>query len=267
MSKRGTHFFWLVLLIVAPSSGLVRAQQVDARQILQKVYEQTDFRSLEMRASLVIYDRQGHSEKKEFLYRHIHTNLGSKTRVDMIAPAEEKGVVLLTIQQQGLPDNSYVYAPAIDRVRSLGTQDRSARFLGSNFIFDDFADRNPGDFTYRFMGDSEKIDGHETYKIESRPIERGSSPYAYVYLWVAKNAPVIVYAQMYTAPGVLTRVLHATDLRHEGGAWGMRRIEVCTEVDDTRTVLAVQSVKINPYLDDAVFSSQSLGSAARAEKK
>ena len=272
MSKPRTHFFWLaflwlVLLVVSPISGLLHAQHVDARQIVQRVYEQAAFRSLEMRASLMVYDRQGNSMKKEFLYRCIHTTLGSKTRVDMIAPAEEKGVVLLAIQQQGLPANQYVYTPATDRVRSLGTQDRTGRFLGSDFIFDDFADRNPGDFTYSLISDSEKIDGQETYKIESRPVERGSSPYAYVYLWVAKNAPVIVYAQMYTAPGILTRVLHATDLRRENGVWGMRRTELSTAAEHTRTVLTVQNVKLNPSLDDAVFSSQSLGSATPVDKK
>jgi len=271
MSKPGTHFFWLVffwlmLLVASPISSLLYAQQVDARQIVQRVYEQAAFRSLEMRASLMIYDRRGNSQKKEFLYRRINTNLGSKTRVDMIAPAEEKGVVLLAIQQQGLPANQYVYTPAIDRVRNLGTQDRTARFLGSDFIFDDFADRNPGDFTYRLISDSEKIDGQETYKIESRPVERGTSPYSYVYLWVAKNAPVVVYAQMYTAPGILTRVLHATDLRREGGVWGMRRTEVSTAVEHTRTVLTVQNVRLNPSLDDAAFSTQSLGSAAAGKK-
>jgi hypothetical protein len=267
MSKPRTHFFlWLVLLIASPISGLLHAQQVDARQIVQRVYEQAALRSIEMRASLVIYDRQGNSTKKEFLYRRINTNPGSKTRVDMISPAEEKGVVLLAMQQ-GLSANQYVYTPATDRVRSLGPQDRTARFLGSDFIFDDFADRNPADFTYRLISDSEKIDGQETYKIESRPVEQGSSPYAYVYLWVAKNAPVIVYAQMYTAPGVMTRVLHATELRHESGVWGMRRTEVSTAVEHTRTVLTVQSVKLNPSLDDAAFSSQKLGSAAPVEKK
>ena len=267
MNKPGTHFLWLVLLVASPISGLLHAQQVDARQIVQKVSEQAAFRSLEMRASLMIYDRQGHSMKKEFLYRRINTNLGSKTRVDMIAPAEEKGVVLLAIQQQGPPANQYVYTPATDRVRSLGAQDRTGRFLGSDFIFEDFADRNPSDFTYRLIGDSEKIDGQETYKIESRPVERGTSPYSYVYLWVAKNVPVILYAQMYTAPGILTRVLHATDLRREGGVWGMRRTEVSTTVEHTRTVLTAQNVRLNPSLDDAAFSPQSLSSAGPLEKK
>jgi hypothetical protein len=267
MSKPRAHFFWLVLLVASPISGLLVAQQADARQVVQKVYEQAAFQRLEMRASLMIYDPQGHSIKKEFLYRRINTDRGSKTRVDMISPAEEKGVVLLAIQQQGLPANQYVYTPAIDRVRSLGTQDLAGRFLGSDFTFEDFADRNPADFNYHLIGDGEKIDGLETYKIESRPIDRGSSAYSYVYLWVAKNVPVIVYAQMYTAPGILTRVLHATDLRREDGVWGMRRTEVSTRVEHTRTVLTVQKVKLNPSLDDAAFSLQSLGSAVPVEKK
>jgi len=267
MSKPRGYFFRLVLLVATPISGLLHAQQVDARQIVQKVYEQAAFRSLEMRASLMIYDSQGHSTKKEFLYRRINTNPGSKTRVDILAPAEEKGVVLLAVQQPGIPANQYVYTPAIDRVRSLGVQDRNGRFLGSDFIFEDFADTNPSDFTYRLIGNGEKIDGQETYKIEARPVERNDYPYAYVYLWIAKHVPVIVYAQMYTAPGILTRSLHATDLRRERGVWGMRRTEVNTAVEHTRTLLTVQSVRFNQILDDAVFSPQTLGVAVPAEKK
>jgi hypothetical protein len=261
MSRSKAHFFSLLLLVAPPFPGVLHAQQVDARQIVQKVYEQAAFRSIEMRASLVVYDRQGHSEKKEFRYRRVSTNPGSKTRVDMIAPVEERGVVLLALQQQGLPASQYVYTPAIDRVRSLGPQDRTARFLGSDFIFDDFADRNPGDYTYRLLSDKEKVDGQETYKIETRPVDRGGSPYGYVYLWVAKNAPVIVYAQMFTATGTMTRALHASDLHREGDAWGMRRTEISTSAEQTRTVLTIQSVKLNLSINDATFSPENLTSS------
>jgi hypothetical protein len=259
MSKAQVPSLSLALLVGSLIAGSVNAQPIDARQIVQQVYEQAAVRTVQMRADLVIYDKHGFSRKKGFLYRRLKSDLASKIRVDLTAPPEEKGVVLLAIQQQKSPASLYVYTPATDRVRSLSAQDGSARFLGSDFTFEDFADRDPGEFSYRLIGEGEKIDGRATYKIEARPIEPGSSQYAYVYFWVAKDVPAIVFAQMYTSQGSLARVLHATDLRREGRVWGPRRTEVSTPAEQTRTILTVQNVRVNPPLVEGIFSPQNLG--------
>ena len=75
----------------------------------------------------------------------------------------------------------------------------------------------------------ETVDGHKTYKVEATPVDSSRSQYKYIYYWVAQDVPVILFAEMYDAQGRKVRVLHATDLKKEGGSGerGTRRCGRC----------------------------------------
>jgi hypothetical protein len=152
-------------------------------------------------------------------------------------------------------------------VRSVETQERSHRFLGTDFSYEEIGDRDLDDFSYRLIDDQESIDGRMTYKIEARPIDVSRSQYAYIYLWVAKEVPAIVYAQMYGANGVVARTLHSTDLHRVDGVWGARRTEASTPAGETHTVLTIHEVKLNMPLDESAFSPQSLAATVGALHK
>jgi hypothetical protein len=154
-----------------------------------------------------------------------------------------------------------MYVPATQRVRSVVPQERSARFIGTDFTFEDIAERVLDDFTYRLLGDAETIEGHKTYKVEATPVDRARSQYKFLYYWVAQDAPVILHAEMYDAQGRKVRVLHASGLKRESGIWGARHMEMSSVQDGTRTVLTIEEVKFNTNLDEKLFTPQGLEGA------
>ena len=111
------------------------------------------------------------------------------------------------------------------------------------------------------IGAGEIVDGHKTYKVEATPVDASHSQYKYVYSWVAQDVPVVLFAEMYDAQGRKVRVLHATDLKREGGIWGARHTEMRTVQDGTRTVLTIDSVKFNTKPDEKMFTPQGLSGA------
>ena len=68
------------------------------------------------------------------------------------------------------------------------------------------------------------MDGRKTYKIEGRPVDASRSQYQYIYYWVAQDAPVVLFEQMFGVASAPIRTLHASDIRHTNGIWGARRI-------------------------------------------
>ena len=170
-------------------------------------------------------------------------------------------MALLSINQRGVSERQYVYTPATQRVRSVVPQERSARFIGTDFTFEDIGERVLDDFTYRLIGDAETMEGHKTYKVEATPVDPSRSQYKYIYYWVAQDVPVILFAEMYDAQGRKVRVLHATDLKREGGVWGARHTEMRTVQDGTRTVLTIDRVKFNTKPDEKLFTPQGLAGA------
>ena len=238
----------------------------DARQIMENVYRQGTAQDVAMRASFQIFDRQGHSTKKEFNLKRVGAPGDSKTLVVFTAPAEIRGLALLSINQRGANERQYMYIPAQQRVRSVATQERTTRFLGTDFTFEDIGERVLDDFSYRLLGDAETFDGHKTYKVEATPVDASRSQYKSIYFWVAQDAPVILFAEFYGEQGQKVRVLHATDIKRENGIWGARNTEMATVADGTRTVLHIDEVKFNTKPDETLFTPDGLAGALGAEK-
>ena len=254
-----------------PSGSGAAEATPSARKIMEDVYRQNTSHDIAMKANFQVYDRQGHGEKKEFIYRRIGSAGDTRTLVVFTAPKEIRGVALLAIDK---PDNrggasgaQYLYTPATDRVRSVAPQERSARFIGTDFTFEDITDKNPEDFSYRLLGDAETIEGHKTYKVEATPLDAARSQYKFIYYWVAQDIPVFVHEELYDAQGREVRVLHASQFKREGGIWGARRTEMRTLGDGTRTVLTIEEVKFNSKPDEKIFTPQGLAGAFGAALK
>ena len=236
----------------------VSGSPLDPRKIMEGVYQQDTSHDTTMRANLEVFDKEGHGKKKRFTYRRIGSLGDSKTLVVFTDPKEIRGVALLSINRRGVTDRQFMYTPATQRVRSVSAQERSARFIGSDFTYEDIAEHVLDDFTYRLLGDGENIDGHKTYKVEATPVDAGRSQYKFLYYWVAQDVPVILFAEMYDANGRKVRVLHATQLKRESGIWGARHTEMSSVPDATRTVLTIDEVKFNTGLDEKLFTPEGL---------
>ncbi|HEY4380056.1 MAG TPA: outer membrane lipoprotein-sorting protein [Acidobacteriaceae bacterium] len=248
--------------LLSSQTPMFAADAPSARTIMEGVYRQDTSHDISMRASFQIYDAQGHSTKKEFTYRRLGSPGDSKTLVVFTAPKEIRGVALLSVNQHAASVRQYMYTPATQRVRTVAEQERTARFIGTDFTFEDIGERVLDDFSYRLLGDTETMDGHKTYKVEATPEDSSRSQYKFVYYWVAQDAPVILFAEMYDAQGQKVRVLHATDLKREKGIWGARNTEISTVREGTRTVLRIDEVKFNTNLDEKLFTPEGLPQAA-----
>lgn len=232
--------------------------QADAKAIMAGVYSQDTSRDVTLRATLDVTDKDGHTVRKRFVLRRIGSFGNGKTLVRFTDPAEIRGVALLSINEPGAPARQWIYTPATERVRSVSPRERSERFAGSDFTYEDIAERSLDDFTYKLLPADDTIENHKTYKVESAPVTPESSQYKYIYYWVAQDVPCILHAEMYGPDGMKLREMHASGLRKEAGIWGARRTEMRTIPDGTKTVLTVDEIHFNSGLDEALFTPEAL---------
>ena len=236
----------------------------DAAKIMQDVYQQNTSRDMTLKATLDVYDKQGQMLRKKFVLLRIGSLGDSKTLVRFTDPKEIRGVELLSLNQRGANDRQWMYIPATDRVRSVAPRERSERFVGSDFTYEDIAEDPLDDFTYRLLSDNELIDGHKTFKIEATPVSADSSQYKYIYYWILQDVPCIVHAEMYDQDGHEVRTMHGTQLKKESGISGFRHIEVNSVADGTHTVLTIDEAHFNTGLSPDLFTSDALGKPSPA---
>jgi len=237
-------------------TGASRAQ--DARKIMEGVYKQDTSRDTTWRGKIDAIDKNGTVRGKKFTMRKLGGLGNSKTLVRFTDPPEVRGVGLLSINQGGVADRQWMYTPAIRRVRRLAAQERRQRFIGSDFTNEDLSERVLDDFTYKLIGEGEVIDGRKTYKIEARPVSPDKSQYAYVYIWVPKDAPYTAMAEMYDKQGQKLRILKAGNLEKISGIWVAKRVEMSTPAEGTKTILTLEDIRFNTGLKEDMFTQQAL---------
>jgi outer membrane lipoprotein-sorting protein len=228
---------------------------------MASVYSQDNSRDTSLSASFEIFDQEAHRSQKHFTYRRIGSPGSRRTLVVFTDPEPIRGVALLSIERPGVPPAQYLYTPATGRVRSVAPQQRTARFLGTDFSFEDIQPHALEDFSYRLLGSGDVIDGRRTYRIEATPVLAANSQYRSIDYWVDQDSPVILRADMYDQQGTKLRTEHASEVRRVSGIWGARRTEMQTPGEGTRTVLLIHEVKVNTGLDERQFTPEALEAA------
>jgi len=248
----------LLSLALCSSCALPVFGETDAKAIMAGVYEQDTSRDARLRATLDVTGKDGHTVRKRFTISRVGSFGNGKTLVRFTDPPEVRGVALLSINQPGLNDRQWIYTPATERVRSVPPRERSERFAGSDFTYEDIAERSLDDFTYQMLPAEDTIENHKTFKVEATPVAPDRSQYKYIYYWVAQDVPCILHAEMYDQEGRKVREMHASGLRKESGIWGARKTEMRSLLEGTKSVLTIDESYLNTGLDPALVTPEAL---------
>jgi outer membrane lipoprotein-sorting protein len=251
-----------ILLIIATYSLLAIAQSPSAREVMARVYRQDTSRDITLRATLEVMAKGGEAQRKRILLYRLGSPGNSKTLVRFTDPLEMRGVALLSLNRQGESDRQWIYTPATQRARRVAPRDRSESFAGTDFSYEDIAERVLDDFSYSFLSAADIIEGRKTIKIKAVPVAPERSQYQFIYYWVAEDVPVILHAELYDKQGKLVRRFHASRLRKASGIWGARRMEMSSASTDSRTILTIEAVHFNAGLRDDLFVPEALGKTA-----
>ena len=248
----------LAILMGTISLASLDTSSPDARKIVEAVYQQDTSRDALWKAGLETIDKKGTSRLKKFTFQRLGSFGNSKTMVRFTEPVEVRGVGLLSVNQQGASERQWMYTPAIQRVRRIAPQERSRRFLGTDFSNEDMAERVLEDFEYRLLSEGEVVDGRKTFKIEQRPVSADKSQYDHLYVWIAQDIPVVVMAEYYDHAGNKVRLMTVGQVEKISGIWIGRRVEMNSVTEGSRTILVINEVRFNSGLKEDLFTQQAL---------
>jgi outer membrane lipoprotein-sorting protein len=149
-----------------------------------------------------------------------------------------------------------MWTPAIERDRRIAAQDRSTRFFGTDFSFEDLEERDVDQFDYKLMGDN-TIDGAPCWKIESKPKQSKTSQYTSSLVWVRKDNYVVAQIEGYNKDQLIRRI-HYGDIQNVSSIWTPRTVEVYDANRKSRTVLKLEKLEYNLPMKDEDFTLEAL---------
>jgi hypothetical protein len=243
----------IVAALVA-ASGVVRAQ--DARQVVAEAQKRTEAKSQRYVGLLQSFDASGKTSEKRWTYERLGSHGNSKSVIRFTEPAEVRGVALLVVNHPDRASDQWMWTPAIERDRRIALQDRSTRFFGTDFTFEDLEEREVNQYTYTLAGE-EVIDGAACWKVESRPKETRTSQYTKTLAWIRKDTYAFVRLDLYVKDEVVRR-LQYRKLSQVQGIWTALETTMTDLKRGTLTRLALDNVVYNAPLREADFTLQAL---------
>jgi outer membrane lipoprotein-sorting protein len=227
-----------------------------ARQIVAEAENRSRSKSQQYQGTLEVIGASNKISLKRWEYRRIGSYGTSKSILRFTAPAEVKGVALLIVNHTDRASDQWMWTPSIERDRRIATQDRSTRFFGTDFSFEDLEERDVDQFDYKLAGD-DRVDGAACWKIESKPKESKSSQYTSSLVWVRKDNFVVAQVEDYTKDKLI-RSIHYSDIQNVDGIWTPRTVEVFDANRKSRTVLKLEKLEYNVPMKDEDFTIEAL---------
>jgi hypothetical protein len=233
------------ILLAAP---FARAQ--DPRQIMEEVQRRQRSESQHYEGTLEVIGGGNRIATKRWVFERLGSFGNSKAVLRFTAPPEVKGVGLLIVNHPDRASDQWMWRPNIGREQRIALQDRSTRFFGTDFSFEDLEERDVGQFDFKLEGDE-----GAAWKVQSIP--KKSSQYTHSFLWVKKDNYTIVKAESYNQKG-LVRSIDYRDFEQAKGVWTARTIEVHDVTRNSRTILKYDQLEYNLPMKDAEFTLDAL---------
>lgn len=245
----------LALSAVALLSLSVSAQS-DARKIVEEAQRRNESKSQRYEGLLQVLDSRGKVADKRWLFMRLGSHGRSKAVLRFVTPAEVKGVALLIVNHPDRASDQWMWTPALQRERRIALQDRSTRFFGTDFSFEDLEERDVNQYNYRLLGE-ETIDGVACWRIESTPSQKKISQYTKSEVWIRKDTYAFAQVESHIKTDVVRRLKYS-DFVQIQGIWTARRLEMNDLRRKSRTILTLDKLEYNVALKDDDFTLQAL---------
>jgi hypothetical protein len=244
----------VVALSVNASLSLTAAD--NALQIVEEAQRRTDAASQRYEGLLQVFDAKGEVSDKRWNIERLGSHGQSRVVLRFTAPAEVKGVALLIANHPDRASDQWMWTPAIERDRRIALQDRSTRFFGTDFSFEDLEERDVNQYVYGLEGE-ETIDGASCWKIQSTPKKTKSSQYTRSVVWIRKDNYAWVRIENYSKAGAVRR-LNYSDIQNVQGIWTARVLEMSDLTRGSRTRLTLEKLQYNVPFKDEDFTLQAI---------
>jgi hypothetical protein len=241
---------WLWLLV----AGTLWAQ--DARQIVEESQKRHRSRSQQYEGVLEVYDVKGGKNEKRWQFARIGSYGESKSVLRFLAPPLVKGVALLIHNHPDRASDQWMWTPELNRDRRIALQDRSTRFFGTDFSFEDLEERDVDQSDYKLLGEV-ALNGQACYQIEATPKKSRASQYAKTVIWVRKDILLPVQFEMYVKTELTKRMVHRK-VEQVQGVWSTLELEMNDLRKKTRTVMKTEKLKYDMTLPEERFTLQAL---------
>lgn len=257
----------LAAVLLLPAAAA--AAELSAFDVMQRVDAREDGDTMVAEYTMVLIDRRDRERSRELALYSKDFGADTRTLTRFQSPADIAGTSYLNYDwsDPDRDDDSWLYLPALQRVKRLANSDTSDSFLGSDFTFADINGFELEWYDYRYINEAETIDGQEVWVIEATPKPEvrekaeDATGYSRLQAWIRKDNFIQVRAQAWELRGNRVKYFSSGDIRQIDGIWTVGRQQAVTTRNGRQehaSVLQLESIRYNTPLGDDLFTTEAL---------
>jgi hypothetical protein len=246
---------FVALFTSFPLHVQLRASE-DARGIVDEWQRRTTSTSYRYEGLLRTFEDGGKTSQKRWMLERLGAHGQSKVVIRFTEPAEVKGVALLIVNHPDRSSDQWMWTPAVERDRRVAMQDRSTRFFGTDFSFEDLEERDVDQDDYELLGE-QTFNSVSTWKIAATPKRSKTSQYTKTILFIRKDNYAMARIDFFVKDQQVRRLIY-NDIRNVQGIWTSHDLTMSDLKRYSRTDLQLDKVQYNLPLDESRFTLQEL---------
>ena len=247
-----------VIMLAAVTS--VPAQT--AQEIAKAVYDLPDGNTSSHVAVLTLIDKAGKSRVREIAQYNMKDGTTKKCVTVFRSPKDVAGVSYLSFDYPDNPDgspkdsDSWLYLPAMKKVRRVSGSSKDDDFQGTDFTYDDMGDRSLGKDTFAILGE-ETVDGVSCWKLEYTAKDKNAKISRRV-LWIGKDNYVTYKGEYYDKQNKLFKTMECQDIAQIDGYWTTKKMIMTTLTTNHKTVYEMKDIQYDNDINPAFFTVSAL---------
>jgi hypothetical protein len=255
--------FGLLVGIACAAPGL--AEELDAREIMQRVDDRDDGDNSTSNLEMILIDKRGGKRVRKLRSYGRDVGEDEQSILFFLSPAdvEDTGFLTYDYDDPERDDDQWLYLPALARTKRIASADKSGSFMGSDFSYADMTDRPVESYDYALMGETE-VDGHAVWQIEAIPItdrEKKETGVEKSIVFVRKDNYLPVRAVYWMKKGKRLKYLDAKKVERIDGIWVATELHMSTRKGDRtlhKTVLYLSDLRFGQDLGEDLFTVRQL---------
>jgi hypothetical protein len=255
------------ILFMFPASTL--SAEYSAEEVMRRVDEREAGDSSVSDITLVLIDRRERQRIRNLKLYSKNYGEDTKTLSLFESPADIRGTAYLNFDWNDSlrDDDSWLYLPALQRVKRLASSDTSDSFLGSDFTYADINGFEIDWYDYSFVNESEMIGGEDCWVIEMiaksefKDRAEEATGYSKMQSWVSKEKFIQLRGQFWELRGNRIKFFTASEVELVEDIWTVKRLQAITTRNDRQehaSILQIKSIDYNVDVADELLTTQAM---------
>lgn len=247
---------FVAFLLLSCSSVIARADDLTARQILDKAQRSGALGLVNARATvkLVVDDGRGTTRERRLTASAVQLPGEVRRLVRFEEPADVRGVAILVTQKDGQSPDRLLYLPSQHRVRPISGRQGSQSFENTDYAYADL-DLAGGESTTVTREADADVEGQHCWVVSAVSPD---SPYGKVVTYVHQQTAVPLQVDFEDRNGQLVKRLHVTRVKQVEGHWYAFESIMETLAKGSKTTMSIESLDTKATLNPDDFTAQAL---------